>query len=107
MIEELTQDNFAEKVIDNPTPSVIDFWAPWCRPCIPVSDILEKLSTEYDGKINFYKVDVVENLPLASDLQIQSVPTIIFYKDENHINSHVGTAREETFRENIEALLGA
>jgi len=106
MIEELNQDNFAEKVIDNPTPSVIDFWAPWCKPCVPVSSTLEKLSSEYDGRINFYKVDVVENMTLASDLQIQSVPTIIFFRDENHIDSQVGSVKEEKIKEKIDALLG-
>jgi len=106
MIEELNQDNFAEKVIDNPTPSVIDFWAPWCLPCKPVGTILEKLSTEYDGRINFYKVDVVENMTLASDLQIQSIPTIIFFRDENYIDSQVGSVKEEKIKDKIEALLG-
>ena len=106
MIEELTQDNFAEKVIDSPKASVVDFWAPWCRPCKPITTILEKLSTEYDGQINFYKVDVIENLPLAEKLNIQSVPTIIFYKDPENIDIQRGTAKEEEIKEKIDALLG-
>jgi len=106
MIEDLSQDNFAEKVIDSGTPSVIDFWAPWCVPCKPVGTILEKLSSKYDGQINFFKVDVIENLPLAEKLNIQSVPTIVFYKDPEHINIQRGTAKEEQLKEKIDALLG-
>lgn len=107
MIEELNQDNFIEKVIDSPKPSIVDFWAPWCRPCIPVSDALEKLSSEYDGKLNFFKVDVAKNMTLASDLQIQSIPTILFYKDPEHTDVQCGSAKEEQLKEKIEALLGS
>jgi len=106
MLEEITEANFAEKVIDSPKPSVIDFGSEFCAPCGPVERILEKLSGEYDSKINFFKVDIVENRELTERLEIYSIPYIIFYRDENHINSHVGTAKEETFEENIEALLG-
>ena len=106
MIEELTQDNFAEKVIDSSKASVVDFWAPFCIPCKPVGAILEKLSSEYDGQINFFKVDVIENLTLAEKLNIQSVPTIIFYKDPENTDIHHGSAKEEQIKEKIDALLG-
>jgi len=106
MIEELSQDNFAEKVIDSPKACVVDFWAPWCRPCIPVSDALEKLSTEYDGQINFFKVNIIDNTTLTFDLQITEVPTIIFYKDPEHIDIQRGTAKEEQLKDKIDALLG-
>lgn len=105
MIEELTQDNFAEKVIDNSNISVIDFWAEWCLPCRSVSATLEKLSNEYDGRINFFKVDIAKNATLATNLQISEIPTIIFYKDPENTDIQRGTAKEEQLKEKIEALL--
>lgn len=105
MIEELSQDNFLEKITDN-SLSVIDFYAEWCTPCRLASKVLEKLSSEYDGRVKFYKVDINKNASLAKQLQISEFPTIIFFRDTEHIDMQKGTAKEEKIRGKIDALLG-
>ena len=105
MIEELNQDNFLEKITNN-SLSVIDFYAEWCTPCRAISKTLEKLSTEYDGRVKFYKLSITKNATLAKQLQISEFPTIIFYKDPEHIDIQHGTAKEEQLKDKIEALLG-
>ena len=104
MIEELNQDNFLEKITNS--PSVIDFYAEWCSPCKLVSKTLEKLSSEYDGRVKFYKVSVTKNATLAADLKISEFPTIIFYKDPENIDIQHGTAKEEKIKQKIDTLLG-
>jgi thioredoxin 1 len=103
LIEELTQDNFLEKITNN-SLSVIDFYAEWCLPCRSISKTLEKLSSEYDGRVNFFKVSVTKNATLAADLKISEFPTIIFYKDPENIDIQHGTAKEEKIKEKIDAL---
>lgn len=105
MIEELTQDNFLEKITDNHL-SVIDFYAEWCNPCRVTSKTLEKLSNEYDGRVKFFKVSVTKNATLTNNLKITEFPTIIFYKDPGNIDMQKGTAKEEIIKEKIESLLG-
>lgn len=105
MIEELTQDNFLEKITDN-SLSVIDFYAEWCIPCKNISKTLDKLSTEYDGQVKFFKVSTTKNATLITDLKISEFPTIIFYKDPENIDIQHGTAKAEKIKQKIEALLG-
>jgi thioredoxin 1 len=106
MIKELTQDNFAETLANTDKVCVIDFWASWCIPCKKMDSVLESLTGQYDGKVKFFKVDVAKNGKLTTDLQIQSIPTILFYKDPEHTDIQRGTAKEEKIKEKIEALLG-
>ena len=106
MIEELTQNNFAETLANTDKVCVIDFRADFCIPCKKMDSVLESLAGQYNGHVTFYKVDVLENMALASSLQIQSVPTIIFYKDPEHNDIHKGATSEEKIREKIDALLG-
>jgi len=107
MVEEITQQNFIEKIIDSGTPSVIDFYAEWCSPCKLVSKTLEKLSSEYDGRVKFYKVSVTKNATLAADLKISETPSVFFFKDSNNIELQKGVIKERELREKIEALSGA
>ncbi len=88
MTEHLTKETFTSKVFDyeknqdwkfeGEVPAIIDFWAEWCGPCKMVSPVLEEISKEYEGKLNVYKVNVDEEVDVASAFGIQSIPSLLF-----------------------------
>ena len=88
MTEVLTKNAFLKKVFnyeknkkwkfEGDVPCIIDFYADWCGPCKMVAPILEKLSNDYEGKINIYKVDTEVERELAAAFAIRSIPTMLF-----------------------------
>ncbi len=115
MAEHLTKETFLSKVFDyeknsewkytGELPSVIDFWAEWCGPCRMVGPIVEELSTEYAGKVNFYKVNVDEEQELAGVFGIRSIPSLLFIPKEGRPKMAVGALPKEAFKEAIEKEL--
>jgi len=111
MAEHLTKETFLKKVFDyeNNTewkfagelPSVIDFWAEWCGPCRMVGPIVEELSKEYTGKVNFYKVNVDEEQELAGVFGIRSIPSLLFIPKEGKPKMAVGALPKDAFKEAI------
>ncbi len=88
MPEELTKSTFLEKIFnyeenkewkfEGKVPAIIDFWAEWCAPCRMVAPVLEEISTEYEGKINIYKVNTEHEQEIAAAFGIQSIPSLLF-----------------------------
>jgi thioredoxin 1 len=74
-----TEANFQSTISKGVT--VVDFWATWCGPCLKQGPIIEELAVEYKGTVKIGKVDVDKNRPIASKYYIQSIPTIIIFKD--------------------------
>lgn len=98
--------NPTEFVFKGNKPCVVDFYATWCGPCKMVAPILEKLAQEYDGKVDFYKVDTDKEQKLAMVLKIQYLPTILFAKEGVQPEKSVGAKDEAYFRSQINKLLG-
>ena len=87
-------------------PCVIDFYATWCGPCKKIAPIMEKLAQEYDGKVDFYKVDTDQDQKLSMILQVRNIPTVFFMKEGAQPEKSVGAKDEEYFRAQINKLLG-
>ncbi|HLS70848.1 MAG TPA: thioredoxin [Chitinophagaceae bacterium] len=98
-----TDANFKEEVLDSDKLSVVDFWAPWCGPCIALGPTIEQLAKEYEGEVNIGKVNVDENPNLSVDYGITSIPCVLFIKNGEVVDKQVGAATKPAFQKKIEA----
>lgn len=86
----VTDDNFQSEIEGAQGLAMVDFWAAWCGPCRMVGPIVEQLATEYEGKIKIGKLDVDANQRVASRFNIRSIPSILFFKDGQLVDTVVG-----------------
>jgi len=100
----VTDENYRE-LIDSGKPLVLDFWAEWCGPCRMVAPIIDELAAEYDGRVAVGKVDVDDNNDVVAEFGIRSIPTVLFFKDGQAVDKHVGAAAKSAFVEKINRLL--
>ena len=117
MAEHLTKETFLEKVFDyeknkewkfeGNLPAVIDFYADWCGPCKMVAPIIEELAEEYEGKVNFYKINTEEQQELSAAFGIQSIPSLLFIPLDGSPQMAAGALPKDTFKQVIDnELLG-
>lgn len=99
-IIDVTQANAQQVLIDESRirPVVVDFWAEWCEPCKSLMPILEKLATEYNGQFLLAKVNADELQPIAQQLGVQSLPTVMIMKDGQPVDGFAGLQPETEIR---------
>jgi thioredoxin 1 len=102
---EVTDENFEEEVLNSDLPTEVDFWAPWCGPCLMVSPIYDKLSEEYQGRFKFCKLNVDENQRTAMKYQIMSIPMQMFFADGQKVDEILGAVPEHSIRTMVEGIL--
>ena len=95
----VTDDAFEKSVLQSEIPVVVDFWAPWCGPCLMVGPILDKLAGEYSGKIVIAKVNTDDHPKWAGQYNVSGIPTMIFVADGKLVHQQVGALPEPMLRD--------
>lgn len=94
---EVTDATFEQEVLQSEVPVEVDFWAPWCRPCLMVSPIYDKLAQEYTN-FKFCKINVDENKEVAMSFGIQSIPMQLFFANGEKVDELLGAVPESQIR---------
>lgn len=105
MAKNFTDENIKD-IIATGTPVVIDFWATWCGPCMGMAPLIDRLSEEYDGRVEIGKYNIDEESDLTTEYRIMSIPTLLFFKNGKKTEIRLaGSQTEETLRAKIEELI--
>ena len=99
---ELTNDNFEATVKEG--VSLVDFWAPWCGPCRMLAPVIDELAEDFDGKAKICKVNTDEQQDLAVKYGVRSIPTIVFMKDGEVVDTLVGAQSKQALADKLNSL---
>ncbi len=101
----VTDAAFEKTVLQSETPVIVDFWAPWCGPCKAVAPMLDKLASEYAGKVVIAKVNTDDNPEWAMKYGVQGIPTMLFVAGGKIVHRQVGAMPERMLREAVSQFL--
>ena len=102
----LTDQNFADEVLNSDIPVVVDFWAPWCGPCQIMNPIITELAEDFTGVIKVGKINVDDYQQVASLYGINAIPSIIFLHQGREVERISGVVSKVTLNEKIKNLFG-
>lgn len=105
MAFKFTDANFEEEALNSDVPVVVDFYADWCGPCKMVAPIISELAGQFEGKVKIGKVNTDENRAVASKFNIMSIPTILFIKDGQVVDTSVGALPKQVLEAKINSML--
>ena len=104
-IDEIFTKDQLKEIINSSTPTLVDFYATWCGPCKMQTPILHEFKEEVGNKVNIVKIDVDQNPELASEYAVQSIPTLIMFKNGELKEKMVGLTTKATLSEMLIKLL--
>ena len=105
MAKEFTTDNFHTEVLECKKPVLVDFWAEWCGPCRMITPLIDELHQEFQDKAVVGKVNVDSESEISAKYGITSIPTLLFFKDGEVVDKHIGSASKTDLENKLNSLI--
>jgi thioredoxin len=102
---EVTDSTFEQEVIKSPMPALVDFWAAWCGPCRMIAPVVKEIAAEQASVLKVAKLDVDQNPATATRFGVQSIPTLILFKDGQPVERIVGYMPKERLMDRVRPYL--
>lgn len=102
---QLTDSSFETEILKSSQPALVDFWAAWCAPCRAIAPAVDALATDYDGRVKFAKLNIDDNPAVPTRYQIQSIPTLLMFKDGKVVGQLIGAYPKGKIEEMIKKAL--
>jgi len=103
-VEDMTKESY-QKVKESSMPTVIDFWASWCGPCQMMLPVFEETSKEYEGQLNFARVNVDSERELAAAFGVRGIPTLVLINEGKEMGRFSGFMPKEALMQKIDAIV--
>lgn len=104
LIVNLTQENFAQQVLQSTSPVLVDFWAEWCGPCKMIAPVLDELADEFEGRAKIGKVNIDEQQALAAEYGIRAIPTLLVFAKGEVAEQIVGARSKRDFKASLDRV---
>jgi len=104
---EIKEGDFQAEVLESKQPVLVEFWAPWSRPCQILGSVLNEIATAYGGKVRIVRVNSDDNPDLSLWYEVQSIPTLLYFVNGSVRAKVVGTASKEAILAKLEPLRAA
>jgi thioredoxin 1 len=105
-VPEVTESNFQTEVLQSAQPILVDFWAPWCGPCRQIAPLVQQLGKDYAGKVRVAKVNVDECPNVAAGYGVNSIPTLMIFKNGDVVERFVGVQPRSRLQTALDAAIG-
>ncbi|MEZ6163218.1 MAG: thioredoxin [Phycisphaerales bacterium] len=93
---EITAENF-DQLVNSGTPTLVDFWAPWCGPCRVLGPTIDKLANDFEGQAQIGKINIDEHPQLAAKFGVSSIPTVMVFKNGERTEQFVGLRQYDVY----------
>ena len=106
MVKEINEAEFSSLMANSKQPVLVDFWAPWCRPCRAIAPVIDELAAEYAGKLDVYKLNVDDSPKVPEMFSIRAIPTVILFNNGEVVDRVTGAVSKGSLKEMIDKAAG-
>ncbi len=105
-ISDVTDSTFQAEVLDSERPVLVDFWAEWCAPCRALAPVIQQIADEHESQLRVVKLDVDSSPSTPAKFSVRAMPTLLFFRDGQVVDSLVGAVPKKQVHDKVQALLG-